>query len=136
MNAPIGDYLLTGYFVDCLRAEIRLLAKRPGEGEPKATEVLFRGVEAYRFEYDNFGTLLGGIVEMPLMPFIERHAEQFSEGWHQSGWPHFWHGSVLEAVSYLQEASVHVFELTSAIGMHGWILAREFSAQPIRDEVP
>lgn len=134
MGAPYGDYCLAGYSVQSEPAEIRLRAERCHPGKPRVTEIVFTGVEAYHFEHNNFGTILGHIIELPLPLFIEEQAESFRRGWHQSGWPSFWRNSVPDAIAFLESASVHAFELSSSIGMIGWILAREFQAHAVDDE--
>src|SRR4051794_13447559 len=80
MPAGFGDYTLTSYVVQCDRAEIRLRAREPHSDTPKETEIIFHGVAAYHFENDNFGTILGWIIEHPLKEFIAEHAEQFARG--------------------------------------------------------
>jgi len=131
MSAPIGDYFLARYCIDCKQAEIRLHAEKPLADTDvcHATEIIFSGVEGHHFEFDNFGTILGHIVEIPLESFVGQRAGQFRDGWRQSGWPNFWRDSVVEAIAYLRGKSIRAFELTSACGMQGWVLARECKTQ-------
>ena len=124
MPAPFGDYNLASYSVLCDRSEIRLLAQRSFPGKPRTTEIVFSGVVAYHFEHDNFGTILGHIIERPLDAFLHQHAAQLTDGSRQSGWAQFWSGSVADALAHLQASSVHAFELISSYGLRGWVLAR------------
>ena len=128
MSSPFGDYYLASYTVRCDRAEIRLLARRSVPGEPRATEIVFSGVAAYHFEHDTFGTVLGHVVEQPLEPFLYEHSQEFAAGFRQSGWPSFWSGSVGDALAWLQAGSVRSFGIDSAVGMRGWVLARDFQS--------
>ena len=129
MPAPFGDFHLAGYVVDCGRAEIRLRAT----DKRRVTEVVFFGVQAYHFEHDNFGTILGHIVELLLEAFLEQHAAQFDEGSRQEAWPLFWQGSVASALAHLKAASVRAYEVTSAYGMGGWVLAHRFDTFALPD---
>ena len=129
MGAPFGDYILTSYAVACERGEVSLRARRPFEGEPRETEILFSGVVAYDFEHDNFGTILGHIIELSLDEFVRANAEKFAEGWHLSGWARFWTGDVDETVRTLRARDVHAFEISSSYGMRGWVLATSFETR-------
>lgn len=135
MSAPFGDYQLISYIVRCDRTEIRLYAKRRHwHGEPMVTEIFFSGVEAYYFEHDNFGTILTDILESPLEAFLEQRTEQFQKGYHQSGWPRFWKLLAPEAyLLYLRERSAHAYEVFSAYGMWGWVLAREMTTSECKE---
>lgn len=133
---PIGDYWLTGYSVDAKLGEIRLRAEWPHaeipEGMPRNSEICFREVEAYHLVHDNFGTILGWIVERPVAEFVSRLASEFEAGFSHDGWPHFWRGSVEQAVAYLQSQGARAFEIVSTLGLTGWVLARDTDA-PVTD---
>ncbi len=135
--APFGDYLLVGYEVDCERASIRLVA-RARTTPPRDTELLFADVAAYQFESDAFGTVLGDVIEQPVSVLVERLAERFRAGWTADGWPRFWgaHPSADDAAAHLAHEGVRAFELTSAIGMHGWVLARSFDTRGSSPPMP
>jgi hypothetical protein len=128
--APFGDYLLVSYEVDCQLASIRLVA-RSATSPPCETELVFAGVAAYQFESDAFRTVLGQVIEQPVGALVERLAERFRAGWAADGWPRFWgaHPSAADAGAHLASEGVRAFELTSAIGMHGWVLARSFETR-------
>lgn len=131
MKAPFGDFWLAGYSVDSAAREIRLRAT--DNDERRVTEIVFSGVAAYHFECDNFQSILGYIIEHPLASFIEKHAEQFRSGFRQSGWPLFWKDSVEDAVTSLQSDSVRAFEILTAFGLDGWVLAREYQTHAAND---
>lgn len=130
---PIGDYWLTGYSVDAKLGEIRLRAEWPHpeipEGMPRNSEIRFRDVEAYHLFHDNFGTILGWILEKPLAEFVSLRAAEFEAGYSQDGWPHFWRGSVELAVEYLQSQGTRAFEIVSTLGLSGWVLAGDTDAR-------
>ncbi len=129
---PIGDYWLTGIVVDIKRGQIRLHAEWPHadlpEGMPRTTEVRISGVEAYHLIHDNLSTIIGWLLESPLTGFVSRHAAEFDEGFRRRGWPHFWRGSVEQAVEYLRSQNTRAFEIVSTLGLTGWVLARDTDA--------
>jgi hypothetical protein len=131
MTAPFGDYRLISYEVSCERREITFRTERNEPGEPRHTEVLFNGVMAYHFEYDNFDTILSHIIELPIATFLAEHASQLSAGSTQAGWAPFWDGSVEDASRKLHQASIHAFRITSAMGMRGWVLAQSVKSRVV-----
>ena len=132
MAAPFGDYLLSSCEVDCELREVRLRASRPFDGEPKFTELVFRGVDAYHFDNSCFGTVLGYVVQLPIEKFIADNEQQFNQSIKSGSSLRFWKGSSSEAANYFQLHSLQVFELASAIGLSGWVVAREFEALPLK----
>jgi hypothetical protein len=131
LGAPFGDYVLVGYAVDCERAEIRMRAKCPFDLERPMTEIAFDGVVAYDFEHDPFGTILSYVIESPLDDFVRANASQFAEGARLAGWAPFWTGDVSETVTSLRARDVHAYQVTAAIGLHGWVLAKSFDTRTI-----
>lgn len=124
---PLGEYWLPGYSVNVKRGEIRLRAEwmypdLPA-GMPRESELTFQGVEAYHLAHDNLSTILGCVVVRPLEQFVKQHEAEFSAGFARAGWPHFWRGSVSEAVTYLLSKQQRAFEIVSTVGPTGWILA-------------
>jgi hypothetical protein len=130
-GAPYGDYLLLGYTVSSERAEITFRCQRREPGEPRHTEVTFVGVVTYRFEHDDFGTILTHIIDVPLASFLTQHADELSKSAAEAGACRFWKGSVEEATRELEKSSIRAFEINSAIGMHGWALARTVTGRSV-----
>ena len=126
MGAPFGDYLLVDYSVSCDEAQIRLRARRVDPGEPRMTMLLFRGVVAYHFKDDNFGTILLYVIEDSLEAFLRLHEVEFATGFARAGWPGFWTGSLDEALAKLGARGIRAYRISSAIGMSGWVLASSF----------
>ena len=89
------------------------------------TVVLFTGVEAYHFQHDCFGTILFDIKEVSAESILTERLAEFQEGHRLSGWPKFWRVSLDEVRRHLLEQATRGFELSSSIGMTGWVLARD-----------
>jgi len=126
VGAPFGDYVLSSYTVACDRAEIVLRAQRQVPGDPRVTEIVFAGVVAYDFAFDNLGTILSDMTEHPLGELIGSHAERLREGARASGWAPFMKPDLAETIRDLETNGIHAFAIDSAIGLRGWVLARSF----------
>jgi hypothetical protein len=136
MDSPFGDCRLDRYTVNCAKAEIRLVAdcseiRRLAGGCPVATEILFKQVVAYRFEADDMHAILGWILETPLEQFLRQQAQFFETDYIHSAKPRFWNGSIEAALGNLQASSTKAYELVSAYGMGGWILAASYQTRPL-----
>ena len=126
MTNSVHDNLLVSYEVHCERREIRMLTEYHYDSAPVAqTVVLFTGVEAYYFQHDCFGTILGDIEEVSAESILTKRLAEFQEGYHLSGWPRFWRKSLDDVQRYLREQATRGFEISSSIGMTGWVLARD-----------
>jgi hypothetical protein len=124
MTKSVHDNLLVSYEVHCERREIRLLTEhRYGSAPFAQTVILFTGVEAYHFHHDCFGTILFDIEEVSAESILTERLAEFQEGYRLSGWPRFWRDSLDEVQRYLREQATRGFELSSSIGMTGWVLA-------------
>jgi hypothetical protein len=126
MERSVHDNFLAGYEVNGDLQEIRLRTEFRDKGKPyEFTDVLFTGVEAYEFRYDNFGNIIFDVCEVPLDKWVADLAESFAEGHRQAGWPHFLRSSGDGGLEYLRQHSVRAFELSSSYGMRGWVLAKD-----------
>jgi hypothetical protein len=126
MIKSVHDNLLVSYEVHCERREIRMLTEYHYGSPPFVqTSVLFTGVEAYYFQHDCFGTIIGDIEEVPAESILTERSAEFREGYRLSGWPRFWRDSLDEVRRHLREQATRGFELSSSIGMTGWVLARD-----------
>jgi len=131
MTVPFGDYELASCTVDCESAQIRLVAMRKFEGEPKFAELFFTGVVAYHFNNSCFGTILQSVVPIPTELFITNNQQQFNQIVKQGGSLRFWNDSTSSAIGYFQKHSLQAFEVVSAIGLDGWVVALRFDSQAI-----
>jgi len=95
-------------------------------------EVVFSSVEAYSLEHDSFGTILFGIEEVRAIVLFDDNLSRFEVGHRVAGWPRFWKGSAESARRYLVDNKTRGFEISSSIGMDGWVLAGGFQIVSIK----
>jgi hypothetical protein len=128
METPsVHDYHVVGYEVDgdAKRIVLHTAYRYPGIAL-KRTDVVFEGVEAYVFRYDS-GCIVLDIEELPLEDTMREHWDEFEAGSRKAGWPEFWQddpAKTRQKVSALARDGVRWFELTSSIGMQGWVMCR------------
>jgi hypothetical protein len=127
MASSLHDHTVVGYEVDALRRQ--LVLRTALESSPSVVEkceVTFSSVEAYSLEHDCFGTILFGIEEVPAVALLDDNLSRFEAGHRAAGWPRFWKATAEDARRYLVEHKTRGFEISSSIGMSGWVLAGGF----------
>ena len=127
MLPSVHDHTLMEYCVSLDRASVVLRTSRPAGMEPASRSqqsVVFEGCEAHHFRHSSPGSILGEIIECPLPAFLENIQAELDKGSRESGWPKWWQASVSDALNYLGARSIRAFEITSAYGFSGWVLAR------------
>lgn len=137
MALSIHDNLLISYEVQCeartilLRTEYRVKNERT-----EFTNVIFKGVQGYRFENDAFGNIIFGLETVPVEQFLTEYGAEISESYHMAGSPGPWAANLGAASGYLRKQGVQGFVLSSSYGLSGWVLAREISIFPARLGAP
>jgi len=126
MPPSIHDNLLLGYAVQCEERRITLHTAFHEVEPVEKTLVVFGGVEAYQFENDVFGTILFGIESVDPSDLVRRERARFEEG-RRWGWPDGWAGPLTDDLARLKERGVQAWEITSSIGLSGWVLAMEMT---------
>jgi hypothetical protein len=127
MTLSIHDNLLVSYEVQCEKRTITLRTEYRIEN--KATEftnVLFEGVEAYRFDNDAFGNIIFDLATIPLEQFLVENGAEMSELKRMNGSP-TWADDLLSARPYLDERGIKAFYLNASLGLSGWVVAKECS---------
>jgi hypothetical protein len=127
MLPSVHDHTLLEYRVSLDHGSVVLRTRRPSTTESVSRDeqsLVFEGCEAHHFNHSSPGSILGHIVEHPLPAFLARVQAELDEGSRKSGWPNWWQSSVPGALNYLGTRSIRAFELTSAYGFSGWVLAR------------
>jgi hypothetical protein len=123
MNISVHDNRVIAYQVDCERRRI-VLHTRFDEREPvELTDVIFEGVEAYELAGDNFGNILFDVREIPIAQLVDEHRATFAEGV-VFAWPGSWNESPEAALRHFEAEGVKAFEIASAFGLAGWVVAR------------
>jgi hypothetical protein len=128
MALSVHDNVLVSYEVRCearvitLRTEYRT-ANKPTE----FTNVIFEGVQGYRFENDAFGNIIFGLETVPAEHLLAEFAADISEAYRMAGSPGPWAANLGSAAEYLRERDIKGFTLSSSYGLSGWVLAKEMS---------
>ena len=124
MATSVHDHTIVGYEVDALNRRLVFQTEHKSNGaDIERCTVIFSGVEAYYLEHDSFGTILFGIEEVPATTLFDNNLARFEAGHRAAGWPRFWKRNADDARRYLAEHKTRGFEISSSIGMSGWVLA-------------
>ena len=136
MALSIHDNLLVSYEVRCEARTILLRTEYRVKNEPtEFVNVLFKGVEGYRFENDAFGNIILGVDTVAIDEFLKEHGAEISESYRMAGSPGPWAGNLETASGRLLERGIQGFILYSSYGLSGWVLAREISIFAIQQGV-
>ena len=137
MTSSIHDNLLVSYEVRCQARTITLRIEYRAEGKPtEFTNVIFDGVEGYRFENDAFGNIIFDVANLPLEQFLTEYGAEMSELYRMTGLPKWARGlrgegsgmmDMGSAPAIMREAGVKGFVLSSSLGLSGWVLAKQMS---------
>ena len=136
MALSIHDNLLVSYEVRCEARTILLRTEYRVKNEPtEFVNVLFKGVEGYRFENDAFGNIISNVHTVAIDEFLKEHGAEISESYRMAGSPGPWAGNLETASGRLLERGIQGFILYSSYGLSGWVLAREISIFAIQQGV-
>lgn len=128
MPPSIHDNFLVAYEVRCKERTITLRTEYDYEGARKEfTNIVFTGVQGYRFEDDAFGNIIYGLDEIPVEQVLEKHRAQIAESYHMAGAPGPWAANLETAAAFLTAQGVKGFILSSSWGLSGWVIAKEVS---------
>lgn len=131
MSLSIHDNYLVAYEVRCKERVIVLHTEYDYESFPfEATDVVFSGVQGYRFEDDAFGNIIYGIEEILVGQLIEDHRAEIAESYRMAGAPGSWAANLDTAASFLKEQGARGFVLSASFGLSGWIIAKDVSIKP------
>jgi hypothetical protein len=124
MQKSIHDNHLLRYEVDQQNRTITLVTESSDTENSTLVAVVFSNVTAYSFASDSFelGTILFGIEEIPAHSIVDDDADMFETG-RKYGWPGHWNRSLQEAKQHLRSEQFKGFEISSSIGLFGWIIA-------------
>lgn len=131
MSPSIHDNYLVAYEVRCKDRVIILHTEFDYKNLPfEATDVVFSGVQGYRFENDAFGNIIYGIEEIPVEQLIQEHRAEIAESCRMAGAPGPWAANLDTAATLLKEQGAKGFILSSSFGLSGWVIAKDISIQP------
>jgi len=128
MELSVHDNLLVSYEVRCDARAILLRTEHRGQLEPtEFVNVIFKGVQGYRFENDAFGNIILDVETVSIDQFLKEHGTEISESYRMAGAPGPWAANLETASDFLLEQGIQGFILSSSHGLSGWVLAREIA---------
>jgi hypothetical protein len=134
MGLSIHDNLLISYEVQCESRTILLRTEcRTKNQTTKFINVVFNGVQGYRFENDAFGNIVLDLEPVAIDQFVAEYGAGIVASYKMAGSPGPWAKNLDAASLHLHAQKIQAFILSSSFGLSGWILAREmtvFSADP------
>lgn len=118
------DHALCGYEVRDFGGTIILrLSLRAEDGEVVRSEICFEEVAFYHFIHTSSAIILD-IAEIPLARFVARFEKELPAWDHRQGvW--IWRDDSANTLSELQRLGLRAWEIDSAVGFTGWVVAKE-----------
>ena len=133
--ATVHDFHLVGYSVDVDARTITLRTEWRYAGQPlRKVDAVFEGVEAYAFRDDPLGTVLFDIEEVDATRQLEARWKELDESNRRSGAPRFWRQAPDEtraSFAKLLAQGAKWFEVSSSIGMNGWVFCQSLALREI-----
>ena len=137
MPLSVHDNLLVSYEVQCDARTILLRTEHRVKNEPTGfVNVIFKGVEGYRFEHDAFGNIVFDVETIGIDQFLKEYGQEISESYRMAGAPGPWAANLETASGHLLEQEIQAFILSSSYGLSGWVLAREIFIFPAQQSFP
>ena len=107
------------------RIELNLVYGYPGE-ETDDSQITFNGVALYHFIHCH-GAIITDIEQIPLKGFVLSMEKELTE-WNRMHGLKYWQSDVEGYIKKLNSMELQVWEITSAIGIYGFIIAKEVNA--------
>ena len=137
MALSVHDNLLVSYEVRCDARAILLRTEHRAKNEPtEFVNVIFKGVQGYRFENDAFGNIILDVETVAIDEFLKEHGTEISESYRMAGSPGPWAANLETASDHLLEQGIQGFILSSSHGLSGWVLASEIAILPAQQGFP
>lgn len=120
------DYHLESYEVSEFGESItlNLVYAYPGY-EVDKSRIAFKGVAFHHF-INTTGSIITGIEELSVEALLSKHSTQITE-WSRVYGVRYWRSDMASYISYLKDNAFKSWEITSAIGFYGFVIAKEIS---------
>ncbi|WP_196138957.1 hypothetical protein [Aliikangiella sp. G2MR2-5] len=121
------DYHMESYKVSNRgeKIELNLVYDYPGE-ETDDSQIIFNDVALYHF-INTQGAIINDIEEVSLNRFIISLEKELSE-WSRMYGVKFWQSDIASYIDELKSMGLRVWEITSAIGFYGFVIAKEVNS--------
>jgi hypothetical protein len=104
MALSVHDNFLVSYEVRCDARTILLRTERRARNEPtEYVNVIFKGVQGYRFENEAFGNIIFNVEAIAIDQFLKEHGTEISESYRMAGSPGPWAADTERASGHLLE---------------------------------
>lgn len=132
MKGTVHDFHLFAYEVNGRERSIVLHTEFPhGERPFKQVDVLFEHVMDHCFRNPSIPSIIFAIEEADAFAIVSRDKHAIDEGHRTGGWPTFWDHTVESMTRSIFDAGCKMFEITSSIGLEGWVVARSCTIVPV-----
>lgn len=126
-SSSIHDNELLKLSVDHSKREISLETVFREPGAEERTNVLFKDVLAYQFKNDSFGTILFSIDDIDIAELLSENWQAIQDGSKESGWLVEFSENLENSARKLKELNYVGFQISSSIGLSGWVIAKSKS---------
>jgi hypothetical protein len=123
LEISVHDNTLHSYCVSAEEERISLHTSYVDQNLRETTDIVFTGVAAYRFELDNFMTIIFDVSEVNVEIIYTKNRDLFEQG-RKYCWPGAWNSSEETVLAHLVANEIKGYRLSSSIGMVGWVLAK------------
>ena len=97
------------------------------DGKTSIVNVFFEGVFGYELKNDSMGSVVLEFNEISLNKFLQKYGSDIKESFRQNGAYGPWASDLDSAESMLSRNGIKAIELSSSMGMEGWVLAKSVS---------
>jgi hypothetical protein len=125
----IHDNFVVGWSVSCVERTV-VLHIEYGDAKPnEATDVVFRGIEAYHIVGDNLQSILFDIEDVTMETILRDFALEFESGV-KYGWPGNWNKSMFACREHLIGRKLKGWRISSSYGLEGFVIAENMELVP------
>ena len=131
----IHDNNVYAFTVACEQRRLVLHTEFRDAGSEEYTDVIFSGVVAHEFHDVLAGNILFGIDEVDVRQVVQERAELFAER-KPFAWPDgIEYRDAEQLMAFLHERGVKGFEVSSSLGLGGFVLATGMELRPRETKV-
>jgi hypothetical protein len=123
----VGDYTLTEITVNARARTILFRGELALEDSVNRAEAEFTDVQAYVFDGDALGTILGDILEADPLEMYRVYKQRMQETYSKSGGHAPWVVDEAEAIEHFRKHGTRAFTIESAIGLVGAVWAGSYA---------
>ena len=124
--AYVHDNEILSYHVDVQNRKLEMSTKYY---DKERITIIFTDCIAHRFEYVTYTNIINRIDQIPVGDFIEKNNDMLGDGV-RNAFPIF-AKSVNELLNYLEKNEQKIFEISSTLGLCGFVIAKEITIEVV-----